>query len=373
MKKICFLLAVIMVLSAATYGCSQPTAGEEPKTIENEPVSSDDKNNGDEKSDESNSDKQITDMAGRQVTVPQQIDKAFSTSATGSIALYALEPSLLIGWNYDFNDAEKAYILPEYQSLKSYGQGDQINYEALIAADPDVLIVFGTISDAAVADADSLQAQTGLPVVMVDGSLKNTVSMFEFMGELFDLKDKAAALSQYADKAMQFAEGLEGKGSVRTYFGNGQDSLETAPVGSPHAELFEIVGADNVAVLEEAAAARVSISAEQLIAWDPDIIIVNGEPKTNYSSGAAAGDILDNPDYATLKAVREERVYGIPKYPFAWFDRPPGCNRIIGVMWLASVLYPDQCDYDIKEETKEFYNLYYHTALTDDQLSELLG
>jgi len=80
---------------------------------------------------------------------------------------------------------------------------------------------------------------------------------------------------------------------------------------------------------------------------------------------------LNNNNYATLKAVKNNMVYGAPGAPFSWIDRPPGPNRIIGMRWLAKKIYPDHFDYDIDEEVREFFRLFYHMELTDEKLAEV--
>ena len=78
-----------------------------------------------------------------------------------------------------------------------------------------------------------------------------------------------------------------------------------------------------------------------LLAWAPDVIVVNGEPKADKSGSSAAEDILSNPDYASLKAVQDQKVYGTPNAPFSWVDRPAGPNRLIGMRWFSALIYPD--------------------------------
>ena len=63
----------------------------------------------------------------------------------------------------------------------------------------------------------------------------------------------------------------------------------------------------------------------------------------------------------------------MPAVPFQWCDRPPGINRLIGIMWVANVLYPKYYDVDMVEQTKEFYKKMYWVDITDDQAKELLG
>ena len=72
-----------------------------------------------------------------------------------------------------------------------------------------------------------------------------------------------------------------------------------------------------------------------------------------------------------LKLLQRTGV-SYPKYPFGWFDRPPGVNRLIGIYWLASVLYPE-ANVDINEETEKFYSSFYHLELNQNQVDSLLG
>ena len=67
----------------------------------------------------------ITDMAGREVVVPKEINKVFCVSPVGTIFVYTLNPDLLVGWNYELNSAEKKYILPQYHSLPNLEGGGQ--------------------------------------------------------------------------------------------------------------------------------------------------------------------------------------------------------------------------------------------------------
>ena len=82
--------------------------------------------------------------------------------------------------------------------------------------------------------------------------------------------------------------------------------------------------------------------------------------------------LLDDPKWKELKAVKEGKVYEIPCVPFNWFDRPPSVNRIIGLKWLGYTLYPDIYDYDLIQEVKEFYSLFYHFDLSDEEANDLL-
>lgn len=358
------LLLTFLLLIGMLAGCGQQNADSEQST---EAVTDSQEETS------ASGEREITDMAGRTMTVPEEIDTVFSTGPVAAIYLYTLVPDKLLGWNYELNDIEKSIILEQYHDLPNFGQGDAINYEAVIAAGPTIALNVTSINDGSIDESDALAEQLGVPVVMVSSDLLDAPEVYRFMGELFGVEDQAEALATYAEETFDDISSLNipEEEKVRIYYGNGEDSLETAPAGSSHGQIIDLVNAINVADLELGDGSRVQISAEQLLAWDPDVIIVNGEPKANMTGGAAAEAILEDPTYATLTAVQNGAVYGTPNAPFSWVDRPPGPNRIVGMRWLSGLIYPEYLDFDVDEEVREFFQLFYHVELTDEQLSQL--
>lgn len=370
MKKhrqlLALLICLVMSVSLLT-GCS------ETKVATEEPTQSAEQ----DATQETAETREITDMAGRKVTVPaaENIESVFSAGPVAAIFLYMVAPDKLLGWNYELNDVEKSIILDKYQDLPNFGMGDAVNYEAVIAANPTIAINSGKINDTMVSDCDALSESLGIPVVAVDNELNNSAEAFRFMGELLGVEDHAEELAQYAEQVFTDINALSDipeEKKVSVYFGNGEDSLETAPRGSQHAQILDAINAVNVADLELGDGSRVQISAEQLLAWDPDVIVVNGEPKADKSGNSAAEDILSNPDYASLKAVQDQKVYGTPNAPFSWVDRPAGPNRLIGMRWFSALIYPEYIKCDINEEIHKFFDLFYHVDLSDEQLENVL-
>ena len=370
MKKHRQLLALLICL---VMSVSLLTGYSETKAATEEPTQSAEQ----DATQETAETREITDMAGRKVTVPaaENIESVFSAGPVAAIFLYMVAPDKLLGWNYELNDVEKSIILDKYQDLPNFGMGDAVNYEAVIAANPTIAINSGKINDAMVSDCDALSESLGIPVVAVDNELNNSAEAFRFMGELLGVEDHAEKLAQYAEQVFTDINALSDipeEKKVSVYFGNGEDSLETAPRGSQHAQILDAINAVNVADLELGDGSRVQISAEQLLAWDPDVIVVNGEPKADKSGSSAAEDILSNPDYASLKAVQDQKVYGTPNAPFSWVDRPAGPNRLIGMRWFSALIYPEYIKCDINEEIHKFFDLFYHVDLSDEQLENVL-
>lgn len=330
-KGLALLLALLLPLAMLLSGCAQsagPAASAEAVPTQEAAGAETAQDAVAPPEEAAPQEREITDMAGRTMTVPAEIESVFSTGPAAAIYLYTLVPDKLLGWNYALNDIEKSIILEQYHDLPNFGQGDAVNYEAVIAAGPTIALNVTSINDGSIDASDALAEQLGVPVVMVSSDLLDAPAVYRFMGKLFGVEEQAEALAAYAEETFNAISSLDipNEEKVRIYYGNGEDSLETAPAGSSHGQIIDLVNAVNVADLELGDGSRVQISAEQLLAWDPDVIIVNGEPKADMSGSAAAEAILADLLFATLKAVQNGAVYGTPNAPFSWVDRPPGPN-----------------------------------------------
>ncbi|CFX84263.1 ABC transporter periplasmic binding domain [Syntrophomonas zehnderi OL-4] len=315
----------------------------------------------------------ITDMGGRKVTVPTKIDKVFCVSPVGTILVYTLDPDLLVGWNYDLRPGEKEYILPKYQSLPNLGgwyAKATCNTEELLKIKPDVILSMAYLDAEQV---DKIEQQTGLPVVMIDGDdLMNLDKAYEFAGKLLNMEERANELSAYcretAKDVQAKANTISDRQRVKVYYAEGAAGLETDPKGSNHTATLDIVGGVNVAdVAMKGGMGMTPVSLEQVLAWNPDIII-----SWNDTQGGYYSKMLTDSKWQSITAVNNKKVYAVPSGPFNWFDRPPSVNRILGLKWLGNLLYPDVYNYDMAKETREFYKKFYHYDLSDQEIESLL-
>ena len=106
----------------------------------------------------------VTDSAGRQVAVPDRIQRVFAAGPPASVLIYALAPEKLAGWSRAATPAERDYLAPASRDLPELGRltgrGDTANLEVVLAAKPDLILDFGSIGDTYVSLADRVQAQT---------------------------------------------------------------------------------------------------------------------------------------------------------------------------------------------------------------------
>jgi len=107
------------------------------------------------------------------------------------------------------------------------------------------------------------------------------------------------------------------------------------------------------------------VSMEQVLAWQPDTIIAY-DPQFFAS-------VWTDPLWQKVKAVQQRRVYLVPGQPFRWVDEPPAANRLIGLRWLAKLLYPALYPEDMRDEVRRFYELFYHQAPSAEQVDALLA
>jgi iron complex transport system substrate-binding protein len=323
----------------------------------------------------------IVDHAGRSVTVPTEINKVFSTSPVGMIMMYSLAPAKLVGWNFELMPENKKYILPEYQDLPILGgwyANTSCNTEELLKIHPDVIISIGDLNATTISQAESIQNQIGIPVVAVNSELTKMDQTYELLGDLIGEKDRAGELAAYCRQSVsdvvEKAKQIPQEKRLKVYYAEGTAGLETDPRGSQHTQVLDLVGGINVADVPMKGGMGLStVSLEQILSWDPDVIITATMGGLGGKEGMIYKNVTTDPKWSKLQAVKNNRVYDIPDKPFNWFDRPPASNRIIGVRWLANVLYPDIFTYDIKAEMKDYYARFYHYDLTDQEVESLLA
>ena len=66
-------------------------------------------------------------------------------------------------------------------------------------------------------------------------------------------------------------------------------------------------------------------------------------------------------------------MYLAPRLPFGWIDAPPSINRVIGLRWIAGLLYPEKFPEDIRTTAREFIRLFYQAEVSDAQLDRILA
>lgn len=320
----------------------------------------------------------FVDMAGRSLVVPKHIKRVYGMSPVGTVFTYTLAPETLLGWNYQPTQQELDLLAPQYRDLPVlggwFGKNNTGNLEQIVKAQPDILLSMGEFMN--VDQAERIQAQIHIPVVILNGKLRALPDAYQKAGELLEVQERAASLASYSRQTLDEIENkirnIPPEKRRRYYYAEGPTGLETEPGGTSHAESMDFAGGMNVAsVPEQKGYGHSPVSMEQVLNWNPQIIISGYDHSS--SPGAFYQMVWKNKQWQRVDAVKHRQVYETPQYPSAWIDRPPSANRLIGEKWLANLFYPDLFSFDIRSETRSFYAQFYHVQLSDQQLNQLLA
>ena len=316
--------------------------------------------------------RRVTDSAGRPVDVPARVERVYAAGPPAAIFLYTLAPDKMLGWTRPLSAEERPFIPSRYADLPTLGRltgrGNTASVEAVLASRPDLIFDYGSLSDTYRSLADRLQQQTGVPYLLLDGSLAAIPEVYARLGDVLGAGERGRELAKLAQRLLAEVDRrvalVPAARRPSVYYARGPKGLETAARGSINVETIERLGARNVAdKLGQGGVA--SVSPEQVLAWNPDVIIA--------LDPAFVASARTDPVWKSVRAVREGRVYQVPLAPFPWVDFPPSVNRLIGLRWLGRILYPEQFPESLRQETRGFYSLFYHQTPTDAQLDALLA
>ena len=131
--------------------------------------------------------REVVDSAARRVRVPMRVTRVYAAGPPASVLLYALAPDALVGWTSAFRAAERPFVPQRYADLpvlgRLTGRGNTANPETVLAHRPDLIFDYGTINDTYVSLADRVQAQTGVPYLLVDGAFAKMPDAFALLGD----------------------------------------------------------------------------------------------------------------------------------------------------------------------------------------------
>jgi iron complex transport system substrate-binding protein len=312
----------------------------------------------------------VTDSAGRSVPVPARVERVFPAGPPAAIMLYSLAPDLLLGWPRANRPQECAYMLPDICARPELGRitgrGNTANLETVLALKPDLILDVGSTNETFVSLAVRVQDQTGIPYALLDGRFVALTTAYRKLGQLIGRQATAEVLADYASRTLtaitERIANVKAEQRPCVYYARGPHGLVTGLGGSINVETIELIGC-NAAGGTLGGLANVSI--EQVLLWNPDVIVTIDLEFANT--------VRSDPSWASVKAVRDNRVHLSPKMPFGWVDFPPGPNRLIGLWWLAKILYPERFPEDLRVLTRDFYARFYHLTPTDEQIDQVLA
>ena len=309
----------------------------------------------------------VLDMNGDEVQIPVEVNKVAPAIGAFAQVTCMLDPT----------HGEETVAGMTSQQTKVFNmvfpncnkdQNDSSNVEQLIAA--DVQVAFGP---AGMYSDEQLEQMAAANIAYVALGIKNVEALNQSIltiGQIMGDEEYATAqaFSEYymgwIEKATEATKDLEEKPTVMQLRVSG-GQYTTTNSSDVCESYFTAAGAVNVAAdyAGEANGNALTVSAEQILEWNPQYIFVM------YNS--AKEEIMADEALAEVDAVKNGNVIVIPSGAYYWNVRAG--EGALMTPWLLTVLHPDLVsDLDMTQEVKDFYSNFYGYELTDELAEAIL-
>ena len=333
----------------------------------------------------------VTDIAGRTVTVPDNVERIVLGEGRLFFALSLLEGQKpfdrIVGWQGDFRKLDpQTYAVykakfPQIDAIPLIGNtsADSISPEKVLTLNPQVAI-FG-LSGHGPGKESALVGQlqkAGVPVVFVDfrsSPLKNTLPSMELLGKVLNREKQAQDYIKFyqenirrvTDVTQDIPEQDKPKVFLELRASTADDCCRSAGNGNM-GDFIDLAGGANIAKpLLPGPLGQVNL--EKVIASQPDVYIASGgsapqkagdaNPPASLILGAqvtpqqaqtSLTPLLKRKGISTLKAVEEGRSYGI------WHNYYNSPYNVMAVQAFAKWFYPQKfADLDPEQTQKQMY------------------
>jgi iron complex transport system substrate-binding protein len=309
------------------------------------------------------------DHRGKKITFEKPPERVVTIVRSAPIIYRAIDEKAdnIVGQNKDslvryFTKGIYAEMLPEMAKINASAAQDGFvpNVEAILAQKPDAVIQW-THEDKLIEPLE----RVGLTVVgwqcCTEQDRLDYITLTGYMTGRNDraqaiLKAQSDTLKTLGDKVAKLD-----KAALPTvlHIDKVADQIQVIANGSQDLSLS---GVTNPAADGSGEWWR-TIDFEQLLVWNPDIIIIPA-----YATDLSPEDFFKNPVLANLKAVKDKRVYKQPV-----FARTPDAPEIfLTSEWLAAVAHGADYAPDFKKQILDVYQLIYGAKLTDEQVKSIL-
>ena len=330
----------------------------------------------------------VTDIAGREVTVDAPVERAILGEGRQIFFAAVLDREnpfeRVVGWRDDFREASPesyevyAEKFPQMKDIPTFGgfKDGSFDIEQAVTLDPDVMIM-NLESKAATDEAgyEEKLAKVGIPIVYVDFREKpfeHTSDSMQIIGKLFGEEEKASEFNAfYEDQIARVTAVIEAQEDLQRPLvfveragGYTEDCCMSFGDGN-FGRFVELAGGTNMGS-DFIPGTFGTVNAEQVIASDPDQIVVTGGNWEAYVPGGAwvgmgpgsdmtearrkLSALTERPAFTGVKAVENGEVHGI------WHQFYNSPYSFVAVQRLAKWLHPELFpDLDPEETLKELH------------------
>ncbi len=321
----------------------------------------------------------IVDQNGTTVVLPEKIERVVLTALPlpSIFALTGAPLDMIVGMHPGSKSAIANSVMNDmYPGLADretgFIEGTDINIEALLNLQPDLVIYWGAYSN-----QTKQFKEAGIPAIGVGtqgkGNALLTLSTWlDIMGEVFDRKGETGRVIDYGNKTMEAisakVDKLSGSDKPRSLFlfKHGEEVITVPGKGHYGDWWISSTGGVNVASSIDVTA---NVNMEQIYEWNPEIIFISSftptMPEDLYSNSIAGQD------WSSVSAVKNRRVYKVPVGVYRWY--PPSGDVPLMMKWMAQKQHPELFKYDMVKEIQSYYSEFYGYSLDTAGAEKILN
>ena len=312
----------------------------------------------------------VKDMAGREVTLekqPERIVSGYYISSSACIALGLTDKMVGIE---DKSAKRPIYKLaaPALIDLPNVGSAKAFDLEACIATEPDLVILPMKQKDT----AQTLQEMGIATLLVLPESHEQLIEMFTLIGTATNTVKQAEKLISYYNTKLsavtELTRDIPDDEKPVVYLGSTGDILRTAPREMYQASLITTAGGKNAGDVLEGSS-WTDIDNETFLTMNPDIIVIPTDNFAVSSPDYTAEDVMNNPTFSDVTAVKNSAVYQMPVGYEAWDSPVP--SGILGTLWMLKTLHPELYPAEqFAADVNEFYTVFYGFSVNEQDLRD---
>ena len=300
---------------------------------------------------------------------------AFTTAVLllgGSDKLVALEE------NYGKNEWIKEKY-PQLADLPVVFAGNETNMEELLNQDPDLVLYAARYGE------DTLKQLQDLDIAAVSGAKDSDAPGYDHLNWVRDnqlyfgeaiggaqLENAKKYGDQFTETRAAIAEKTddlpEADRPTVVQLSAAGETLQANNGSAIGQEMIELGGGINAAADADGESmgpsGQTKIEAEQLLSWNPDILLVDSQEISDA--------VTSDPILSELDAVKSGRIHIVPNGAMAWAYNGP--EAYLAMQFFAKAIQPELfTDLDIQKNTEDFYKTYFGFELDDADLAHLFN
>lgn len=314
----------------------------------------------------------VTDSTGAQVALPMEVNRVadawqahnevVAMLGAGDKVVATVSTKDLVPWLYLVN--------PQMNNAKTVFTNTTADVEALLGQRPDVVFL---PTDSKVADALKDVAVPAVQLNFTDyqGLQKVVTTTGETLGG--SAPERAAQYNAYLTQTLATVQSktssLTDTQRPKVLHVTSLDPLIVDGTDTIIDAWIRMAGGRNAADVQ---GNNVTVGAEQLLAWNPDIVILGSNSLVDRKDPRKAlTSLLGDPTWANVAATKTKKVYLNPIGAFFW-DRY-SAEGALQLLWAGKLLHPELfTTVDVAAATKRFYKTYFAYDLTDAQVQKIL-